>query len=267
MKLKDLTDQWLIQEHFFGMYGTDSDTGEVFIADPTDTENRLPPSVITNAIDAAISRLEATISARIKSEEHRIEYHDYDADLFQQYSYLTLDLYPVAEVHSLSFVMGEGGGVVWEVPSELIQIHGENFGFLQILPVASLGSSYDPALMPAIGMFNYARMPSRIKVEYTAGMDALSRDLDSAVVRAIGLMAAVQPLDILGDIIIGAGIASISTSFDGISQSVNTTASAENSAMSARIRSFERQLYGDPRTPGLVQALQAKWRRWPFAVL
>jgi hypothetical protein len=268
MKLKDLTDQWLIKEHFFGMYQTDTVTGEVYIADPTNPSNRLPSSVITNAIDAAVSRLEGTIFARIRSEEHRIEYHDYDTDLFHQYSFISLDRYPVAAVHSMSFVMGEHGGTVWEVPDELIQIHGHNFGHVQILPISGMGSSYDPALMPFITSMFYAdHMPSRIKVEYDCGMDALSRDLDPLIVRAIGLIAAVQPLNILGDILIGAGIASISTSFDGISQSVNTTASAENSAMSARIKAFERELYGDPRTPGLVQALQAQWRRLPLGVL
>ena len=45
-----------------------------------------------------------------------------------------------------------------------------------------------------------------------------------------------------GDLVIGAGIANISRSIDGLSQSIGTTASAENSAYSARIKLLDTQL-------------------------
>lgn len=269
MKLKDLDDQWLIKEHFFGMYEErPAGSGQVYLVNPTNTDEVLPSSVIQNAIDAAVSRLEKTIRAAIRKTEQRIEFHDYDQDLFGQYVFIELDQYPVADVTSLELVQGEHGATVWTVPEVMIQLHDEDFGMIQILPIAGSASTYDPAIMPLVSGHYYAsHVPSRIKVTYTYGMDALDKDLDPLIIRAIGMMAAIQPLDILGDILIGAGVASISTSFDGISQSVNTTASAENSAMSARIKSFERQLYGDPRTPGLVQALQTEYRRIPLALL
>lgn len=45
---------------------------------------------------------------------------------------------------------------------------------------------------------------------------------------AIGMVAALLPLDVAGDLIAGAGIATISTSMDSLSQSLGTTSSATN---------------------------------------
>jgi len=86
-------------------------------------------------------------------------------------------------------------------------------------------------------------------------------------VRAIGLQAAIHPFNILGDLAIGAGIASMSVSVDGVSRSINTTASAENAAFSARIIQYHKELRGDANIQGLIPSLQAKWRRQPMALL
>jgi hypothetical protein len=46
--------------------------------------------------------------------------------------------------------------------------------------------------------------------------------------QAIGYKAALLPLDVAGDLIAGAGVASISSGFDGLHSSINTTSSATN---------------------------------------
>jgi len=98
-------------------------------------------------------------------------------------------------------------------------------------------------------------------------MDGLDDELDHDIVRAIGLLAGIHPMNILGDIIIGAGIATISTLFDGISQSINTTASAENHALSARILMHREELYGKDRYLGLISSLLKEWRRPALSTL
>lgn len=55
------------------------------------------------------------------------------------------------------------------------------------------------------------------------------------ILHLIGMYAACFPLNIAGDLIAGAGIASRSTSVDGLSSSVGTTASATNSGYGSRI--------------------------------
>lgn len=66
--------------------------------------------------------------------------------------------------------------------------------------------------------------------------------LPSDIIRALGLKASLLSLDVAGDLIVGAGIASISTSLDGLSQNVNTTASATNSGYGARVIQFTKEL-------------------------
>lgn len=62
------------------------------------------------------------------------------------------------------------------------------------------------------------------------------------ILAAISKLASIQILAVLGDILLGAGIASQSISYDGLSQSINTTQSAENSAYSARIKQYAEEL-------------------------
>jgi len=281
MRLKDLTDQWLIKTHFFGIYrkvDKDDDewkAGEVCLANPKNPSERLPRSVINDAIEQAVANLEDKILARIKGNEHIVEHHDYDKDLFSQFMFVPLREYPVRRVHSLKMVYGENGSVVWDVPPELIQAKlstdgiGSRFGYLQILPFYGISTSvgFDPATFTLLqGTMVSPTAPSLIRAEYDAGMDLMENDLPPAVVRAIGLIAAIHPLNIMGDIVIGAGIANVSMSFDGFSESIGTTASAENSAYSSRIIMHRKELYGEQQQPGLLDTLKGKWRRTPLGI-
>jgi len=79
--------------------------------------------------------------------------------------------------------------------------------------------------------------------------------------QAIGLMSAMLPMDTAGDLIAGAGIASISTSMDGLSSSVNTTSSATNAGLGARILSYSKRL------KSMLPALRAKYSPINIAVV
>ena len=59
----------------------------------------------------------------------------------------------------------------------------------------------------------------------------------------IGKLASIGIFNIAGDIVLGqAAIANYSLSIDGLSQSIGTTMSAENSAYSARIRMYKDEI-------------------------
>lgn len=75
-----------------------------------------------------------------------------------------------------------------------------------------------------------------------AGEDAVFCDWPPALLDAVGMIAAMLPLDIAGDLIIGAGIASKSTGFDGYHESINTTSSATNAGYGAKIKSYQARL-------------------------
>lgn len=85
--------------------------------------------------------------------------------------------------------------------------------------------------------------------------------LPADIKQAIGYKSALLPLDVAGDLIAGAGIASLSVGVDGIHQSLNTTASATNSGYGARVLQFEREL------KALIPALKAKYKMISVGVM
>lgn len=85
-------------------------------------------------------------------------------------------------------------------------------------------------------------------------IDYTMHTVDPALIRAIGLIAALAPLDIAGDLIAGAGVGQFSVGIDGLSQSIATTASATSAGYGARIISYQKQL------KDTMGALKAKYR-------
>lgn len=85
--------------------------------------------------------------------------------------------------------------------------------------------------------------------------------LPAPIVRAVGLQASTLALGVAGDLIAGAGIATQSTSLDGLSQSIATTASATNAGYGARLGQFEREL------KSLMKTLKATYRALQMAAL
>lgn len=81
-------------------------------------------------------------------------------------------------------------------------------------------------------------VPNFFHISYKTGFVAIPED----ILLAVSKYASISILAVLGDILLGAGIASESISFDGLSQSIGTTQSAENSAYSARIKQYAGEL-------------------------
>ena len=75
-----------------------------------------------------------------------------------------------------------------------------------------------------------------------SGLELTLYTYPPAILDSIGLLAAMLPLDTAGDLIVGAGIASKSMSMDGLSTSINTTASSTNAGYGARMLSYKNRL-------------------------
>jgi hypothetical protein len=88
-------------------------------------------------------------------------------------------------------------------------------------------------------------------------IDTLPKD----IARAVALRASALVLNVAGDLIAGAGIASLSVSMDGLSQNLNTTSSATNSGYGARVLQFTKE-YKD-----LISTLRAAYRPIQVAAL
>lgn len=120
-------------------------------------------------------------------------------------------------------------------------------------PVGFTAPDFLPALTAkAVGSFTVKqKAPPAWAVPYEWRMSRVPADLR----HWIGMRASMDALNIAGDLIGGAGIASSSVGVDGFSQSVNTTSSPENGGFSARIKEYEREL------PILTTALKGKYRK------
>ena len=85
------------------------------------------------------------------------------------------------------------------------------------------------------GLHTFRNIPNYWTVQYITGSSKISYEL----MNVIGKLASIGIFNVLGDIVLGqAAVASYSLSIDGLSQSIGTTNSAENSAYSARIKMY-----------------------------
>jgi hypothetical protein len=97
-------------------------------------------------------------------------------------------------------------------------------------------------------------IPDAFRVTYTAGFGRRTSstavspqdpDLDTVpddIVDVVGKMASFGPLNIAGDLLGGAGIASQSIGLDGLNTSFSTTSSATNAGYGARLLQFSKEL-------------------------
>jgi len=227
--LQVLTVAQLKQRYLFGVNLT-NDNGEP-----------LPDEVYEHYILAAIAWMEHELDIKILPTTISREAHDYYRQDYQEFNILQLDNYPVLSVEEY-LVEYPSGQTVVEYPLEWVRIDPDH-GILRIVPTAGTLSAVligqGGGFLPAIysGM---AHLPDLFKISYTAGF--APGQVPRNILDLIGMFASLGPFNIFGDLIAGAGIASLSLSVDGLSQSVGTTSSATNSGYGARIIQYLKQI-------------------------
>jgi len=225
MTINDLTPSWLIKTYFFGIPLTDP------------RGNILPNDVISFYIGRAIDEMEAHLHIRMKIQEVD-EQHDFQYENWLRYVYIRAWNVPIIEIKSAKLMIGNLK--VAEIPRDWITFNKWT-GEIKIIPVLpgyinvpieKIWTIYAPLI------FNINYVPDFLYLHLKVGMEVI----DKLLADCIGMTASIQIFNILGDLVIGAGIASFSVSIEGLSQSIGTTASAENSAYSARIRMYQDDL-------------------------
>jgi hypothetical protein len=121
------------------------------------------------------------------------------------------------------------------------------------------------------GLYGRPYTPLWFKISYKAGFDGKGQLADpdgseeypypNSILDAVGLLSSMLPLDTAGDLIVGAGIASKSISFDGLSTSINTTSSATNAGYGARMISYRK------RFENIMKSIKRDWRLPKFMVV
>ena len=206
-----------------------------------DSGDEYPDSLYEWSIRSAVSWIEHRLDIPLTTKYFSNERHDYYREDYSHYIWIPLDHYPVIEVSQVQMVL-PGEQVVQTFDEDWIHLERES-GQLQLVPGTGTAGSI---LMGASGAWlpliygNNKFIPGVFRVNYTAGfavgeVPPVLRDL-------VGKVSSFGPLNIAGDLLGGAGIASQSLSLDGLSQSFNTTSSATNSGYGSRILQYEREI-------------------------
>lgn len=204
--------------------------------------NPMPDEDIAFYIKAAQKELETRLDIKLKQQVIR-ETKDFLQEHYNNWSYIKAT-YPVLCINKIEGFIGKTRQV--NFPEEWFQIRKTNDDIvhrtINLIP-SNNGNSVDHSIVysgiyPQMGIHGARNIPNYFTIEYTTGFEEIPEEL----LRVVGMMAAIPIYDLLGDIVIGAGIASQSLGLDGLSQSINTTSSAENHAYSARVKSYQTQI-------------------------
>lgn len=159
---------------------------------------------------------------------------------YRKHIWLQLDHHPVLSIEEIKMTLPTSQDII-TYESDWIYPDLES-GQVMIVPHASAASlislgSASVWLATAGGWADL--VPDIFRIKYTAG---LGYPTPSDVRHLIGMLATIPILDILGDLILGAGIAEQRLVVDGLVREIKSTASATASGYSARIISYRKQI-------------------------
>ena len=217
----------LVQNFLFGIDLSDS------------KGNPFPKALIISYINSAIAYAESLFDICLSRQEVESEPHDYERNDYTNWGYIQLWKRPVLEVKALRLMYGSRPA--WEVSSDWLKID-KNSGKIQMFPSSGSVTSMIIGASGAIyGLYNsWDYAPQMWEVDYVAGME--TNNLPAHLKELIYKKAVIGILQVWGDLILGAGIASSSISIDGLSQSIGTTQSAMFGGASARCEEYRKDI-------------------------
>lgn len=213
-----------------------------------DSATPFPDEIFAHGIRAAIDWLEHEIDLSIQPQLIDETYDFYRRE-WENFAFVQLRSRPVIAVDSFKIEYPSTASFI-DFDPDWIRID-RHAGTLRVLPG---GSSFSQLFIGAGGNFvplyfgGVDMIPDIIRIRYWAGFDLGIKTPQNAlglpndVKEMIGKKASFGPLNIAGDLIAGAGIATKSIGIDGLSQSVGTTASATNSGYGSRLIQYEKEI-------------------------
>lgn len=167
------------------------------------------------------------------------ETQDFWLNDFKAWGYIRMT-YPVKKAMKLDGFINDVQQI--DYPSSWVSERETNDGYLYyrnvyLMPTNGTTDSSQAifsGITPHLGFLGAQHIPHYWRAKYCTGFDKVPKDL----LNFIGKLAAINLFHILGDIILGAGIASQSIGIDGLSQSIATTSSATNAGYGARVTGY-----------------------------
>jgi hypothetical protein len=223
-----LTVEQLKARYFFGVDLTDA------------SGNPLSDAVFQHYILGAIRWFEHQLDIPILPTSF-LERHDYYREDFTAFNFIQLDNYPVICLDEFRVQYPSGQNVI-VFPNEWVRLNNVE-GQVQIVPTAGTlseilvgqGGSFLPAIYNGLDY-----LPHLFEITHQAGFEP--GKVPRNIIDVIGKFAALGPFHIFGDLIAGAGIATVSLSLDGLSQNIGTTSSATNAGYGARVGNYLKEI-------------------------
>lgn len=202
-----------------------------------------PDSFFEHYIRAGVRRVERMIDLPLRElacEERK----DWERRQWEeQYGRLKTNKFPIIGIDeiSLRFPGTPANTDALVIKPEWVSLRGGNSRTIQIVPTGGITSFF--ATGGAWWTLAWSRnewVPNAFTVKYRAGFQRgrVPEDL----VELAGKVASFGPLNVLGDLVGGAGLQAYSISIDGLSRSVTTANSSTNAGFGARIIQYQKEI-------------------------
>lgn len=230
------------------------------LTDPT-TGKEYPDAFYTEMINKAVAKTEKEFDIVVRP---RIRHERLDFNQTEFNSYVALRTYerPIIQVDELKFIFNNQS--TYDFPDEWLKVTAR-YGQIEVQPNFMMGfdSSYNmlglsmfeaPSEQDLLDPNSYGSTqfaPQMVGCTYIAGMlpqkaneVGINSDIfiQPDLVAYIAKDAAIEVLERWGRLILGAGISGYSATIDGISTSVDSTQSAENTGSSADIKLIQEDM-------------------------
>jgi hypothetical protein len=196
----------------------------LFGLDLTDDDgNPFPDRMLEWYIRAGVDWLHKELDIDMVATTHINETHDHYAVDYARWGYFQLNHYPVIAVDQIFFQYPSMQSQSVINPEWIVLEDGGAHGVIQIVP--GQGNIAEVLMIPGalFPMWSGAtgRVPGIWHFTYRSGFEPGTAPPD--IKHAVAMWASIGVLNIAGDLIVGAGIASKSVTLPGLSQNVNTT--------------------------------------------
>ena len=210
-------------------------------------------------IDLAYAVLSALLDIPILAETIVGESHDYYADDYMRWNFISLFRSPIITVSQVQgkFPQSETP-IIW--PSEWLVV--DNLaGHIQQIPTGGTISQFmlgsTSLFLPLLQRGGY--IPGFWKIDYTAGFTDGSIPLE--INDAVCALAVMSVCNVLGELPGGVGILGASVGLDGLSQFISLSKTATTNALYSKSLAYRQLLWsaGDPKL-GMIHILKRKYK-------
>lgn len=207
-----------------------------FFGIPMKTQDgkQMPDHVIEMYIRSAQEELEGYLNLKltkqIVEETRSFNRQDYLDWGFVRTSYPVVT--PISMIGKLNAVQQVTYPQEWLSARQTNDGHSY-FRQISLIPNGGTAAQYT-GITPHVGFFGQSNIPQYWNLKYCTGFEKVPSD----IINAVGKLASINLFHIMGDLILGAGIASQSIGIDGLSQSISTTSSATNAGYGARVQGY-----------------------------